>query len=129
MADQAVPTFDAHAIAERIRALTSGAAGADCTALARRLGVNDAALRTSVDTREPRPTLHVLAAVVREFGVDPTWLLTGIYDAATHRAALDEDTPGEARRMLARMISAPLVSSNPRQRPSQPSATASPDVA
>jgi hypothetical protein len=36
------------------------------------------------------PTLSVIVAVVREFAVDPTWLLTGEYNAGTHRSAIDD---------------------------------------
>ena len=32
--------------------------------------------------------IDVVAAVVREFAVDPQWLLTGRYDATEHRRAL-----------------------------------------
>jgi hypothetical protein len=32
--------------------------------------------------------IDVVAALVREFAVDPQWLLTGQYDSATHCASL-----------------------------------------
>ncbi len=32
--------------------------------------------------------IDVVAALVREFAVDPQWLLTGQYDSAIHRQAL-----------------------------------------
>lgn len=42
--------------------------------------------------------IDVLAAFVREFAVDPRWLLIGQYDATTHREALllgeDRSTAG-----------------------------------
>jgi len=42
--------------------------------------------------------IDVLAAFVREFAVDPLWLLIGQYDATTHREALllgeDQSTAG-----------------------------------
>ena len=36
------------------------------------------------------PTLSVLIAIVREFAIDPTWLLMGEYNGGTHRAALED---------------------------------------
>jgi hypothetical protein len=41
--------------------------------------------------------LKVLAAVVRVYGLDPSWLLTGQYDRATHRIALQQDAAGIER--------------------------------
>lgn len=43
----------------------------------------------NVDEFAPNPTIEVLAAVIREYGVDPTWLLTGIYDGGSHRVAME----------------------------------------
>ena len=37
----------------------------------------------------PPASLEVLAAIVRECGVEPSWLLFGEYDADTHTDALD----------------------------------------
>jgi len=39
---------------------------------------------------EGDPTLPVIVAVVREFAVDPTWLITGDYNASTLRSAIDD---------------------------------------
>jgi hypothetical protein len=55
------------------------------------LGVNEAALRETISTAHPRLDPRALAAIVREFGVDPSWLLTGEYSSATHHMALDDD--------------------------------------
>lgn len=44
----------------------------------------------SIDEISPHPTVEVLAAVIRVCGVDPTWLLTGVYDASTHRTCINE---------------------------------------
>jgi hypothetical protein len=60
--------------------------------LAERLGVSEVALRTSIDTLSPHPTADVLAAVIRLYGIDPTWLVTGRYDAQTHRSVIEGDT-------------------------------------
>ena len=77
-------------IASRIRGLLSGQG--DLSALAARLHVDEVALRISIDELSPYPTLGVIAAVVREYAVDPSWLLTGTYSAATHREALSAAT-------------------------------------
>ncbi len=63
-------------------------------AMATRLRVDESALRKSVDDLLPDPATEVLVAVVREFGVDPTWLLTGEYAPATHQRALESDDDG-----------------------------------
>lgn len=79
------------AIAARIRGLLGGQ-DASLSDAAKRLKVDEVSLRMSVDTLAPYPTVDVIAAVVREYGVDPTWLLTGDYDAATHRTIADKQT-------------------------------------
>jgi hypothetical protein len=58
--------------------------------VAKRLCVDELSLRLSIDELSPHPTVEVLDAVIREFGVDPTWLLTGKYDSGSHRLALEE---------------------------------------
>ena len=77
-----------HAIAARIRALIA-CEDPDPSEAALRLGVNEDALRASMDYIDPSPSVEVLAAVVVLYGVDPTWLVSGGYDAATHRAAME----------------------------------------
>jgi hypothetical protein len=76
------------AIAARIRGLV-GIQGPSLSDTARHLRVDEVSLRMSVDELAPYPTVDVIAAVVREYGVDPTWLLTGEYDAASHRNVAD----------------------------------------
>ena len=78
------------AIAARIRGLLSGQG--DVSTLAGTLGVDEVALRISTDELSPYPTMGVIAAVVREYGVDPSWLLTGDYSASAHREALSATT-------------------------------------
>jgi len=80
--------LDRTGIAARIRELL---AGQNYDANASRLGVSEAALRASADEDSPWPRMEVLEAAVREYGVDPTWLVTGEYDAGTHRQALEDD--------------------------------------
>jgi hypothetical protein len=84
-----VNRFDRAGIAERLRGLLGGPDRGDFADTATRLGLEEVSLRMSIDTESPHPTVEVLAAVVREYGVDPTWLLTGKYDAATHRHSMD----------------------------------------
>lgn len=96
-----VPT-DRHAVAERIRGLIAGQDAGNLAVVARRLGVEELALRMTVDERSPHPVLEVVQAVITYYGVDPNWLLTGEYDAATHRAALESDR--EANAALLRRI-------------------------
>ena len=79
------------AIAARIRGLLGGQ-DSTLSDAAKRLRVDEISLRMSVDTLAPYPTVDVIAAIVREYGVDPTWLLTGDYDAATHRTIADKHT-------------------------------------
>ena len=84
-------TLDRTGIAERLRELLGGQDRGNLGATAGRLGIEELSLRLSIDELSPHPTVEVLAAVVREYGVDPTWLLTGRYDTATHRSAMETD--------------------------------------
>jgi hypothetical protein len=84
-------TFDRAGIAGRLRALISGQYGSDLTHASERLHVEELSLRMSVDDVSPHPTIEVILAVIREYGVDPTWLLTGEYDSNSHRAAMEGD--------------------------------------
>ena len=78
--------FDRDAIARRVRELL-GEGAKDLAASAARLRVDEIALRMSVDEMSPHPTVDVLAAVIRAYRVDPSWLLTGTYDVAVQRNA------------------------------------------
>lgn len=82
---------DRRAIAARLRGLIAGQDRGDVGETARRLHVEEVSLRMSIDEGSPFLTVDVLAAVVREYGVDPTWLLTGEYDPTTHRVTLESD--------------------------------------
>lgn len=81
--------LDRTGIAARLRGLLAGQDSGDLAATAKRLGVEELSLRMSIDELSPHPTVDVLAAVVHEYAVDPSWLLTGNYSASTHRAALE----------------------------------------
>ncbi len=50
----------------------------------------------SIDFTSPRPTAEVLVAAIRYYGVDPSWLLTGEYNATVHRHAVDGDRAATA---------------------------------
>ena len=96
-------TIDRFAIAARLRALMlSENAVSTPSAMAQSLGVRESTLRASIDEESPRPWVEVVLAVVRRFGVDPTWILTGVYDSATHRAALEDEA--NAERLLSRTM-------------------------
>ena len=75
------------AVASRIRGLLSGQGNP--RELAARLGVDEMALRISIDELSPYPTIGVISAIIREYGVDPSWLLTGNYSASAHREILE----------------------------------------
>ena len=85
---------DRRDIAARIRALIVDQSAAGLNAVAGRLRVDEQALRRSIDEALPDPAIDVLVAIVRDLGVDPTWLLTGEYAAATHERALESDDSG-----------------------------------
>jgi len=81
------PRLDLTSIATRIRALLIRPNGDDLEAAASRLDVAPAALSRSLDPRFPRPSLSVITAIVREYGVDPWWLMYGDYNRETHALA------------------------------------------
>jgi len=93
-------TIDRYGIATRLRDLIF-AADREATpgVIAEALGVRESMLRDSIDSSRPHPWIEVLLAVIRKFGVDPTWILTGNYDHATHREAL-EDEPSIERMLF-----------------------------
>ena len=92
---------DRFAIAARLRALLFARdPQASPGAIAESLGVRESTLRASIDEVSPRPWIEVLLAVIRRHGVDPTWILTGVYDQSTHREALED--VANAKRLLLR---------------------------
>jgi len=107
--------MDRIGIAARLRGLIGGQEHGDLGATATRLGVDEVSLRMSIDPLAPYPTLDVLAAVVSSYGVDPTWLVTGEYNPATHRMA--ESEPSRAMENLRDMLTAshPLAPAAPPQ--------------
>ena len=111
--------MDRHGIAARIRGLIGGHEKGDSGDIAARLGVSELSLRMSVDELSPHPTIEVLAAIIRTYGIDPNWLLNGEYSVASHiEAASVEETGGReaVTRLLNRLIQAegrPLRGSMP----------------
>jgi hypothetical protein len=106
-------------VATRLRALLAGQDGQDLGVTAERLGVDEVSLRMSIDEESPYPTLDVLVAFVATYGVDPKWLLSGEYDAATHRRVLDADAEivGEVIQRMASETSAGKPLSPPPDEP------------
>ena len=98
------------AIRERLRAIVGRVPHRSLTDLASRLAVEPEQLRVLLDESDRRIDvaflIDVVAAFVREFAVDPQWLLTGRYDATQHRRALGlgEDPSAEGRYALREFV-------------------------
>jgi hypothetical protein len=101
---------DRFSVAARVRTLVDHDEDSDAGAIARRLRVDELEFRMTIDRESPRPTMDVLLAIIREYAVDPTWLLTGDYDSSTHRRAVDGDRAGliEVVKDVARRHDTPL---------------------
>lgn len=83
----------------------------DVREVAARLGVEEQALRAAVAGRAPLPSPAVISALVRVYGLDPSWVLTGEYDQGSHRVALESERPeldALVRRMIAEESKGPL---------------------
>lgn len=84
-------------IAARIRCLVGSNGRSHFETVAARLGVTELALRISTDELSPHPSIEVIVACVRHYGIDPAWLVLGEYDAALHRSVLgDGADPSES---------------------------------
>ena len=98
-------------IADRIRALLFPAGVRDLADVARNLRVSEFALRRTLSVAAPSADPDVLAAIVWELGVDPNWLLTGVYDATVHRKAAEAASrtaiAGRFRALLSRRDAPP----------------------
>jgi hypothetical protein len=78
-------------IAARVSAIVVGRYDADLRGAAAELGVVEFDLRTLIELRAP-PLSHdaladLLTGVVRHFGIDPAWLVTGRYALSSHAEA------------------------------------------
>jgi hypothetical protein len=79
-------------VGERVRGLLGVVDELQLARTAERLKVDEASLR-AIALRSPSPAdIRALAAITRVYGLDPTWVLTGRYDSASHRTALSADT-------------------------------------
>ena len=98
-------SIDFNSVAARIRGLLHGHDKGDLAVSAIRLRVSGASLRATLDDVDARPTIGVLVAVVRYFGLDPNWLLTGRYDPDAHRRAALA-SPEEMRTTIEEILAA-----------------------
>jgi DNA-binding Lrp family transcriptional regulator len=78
-------------ISSRVRSILAGPYEADLRKAAAELGIAEPDLRTLIELRVPPLRADVLVdlltKVVRRFGVDPAWLVTGRYDLWSHTEA------------------------------------------
>ena len=90
-----LPTNDPfiEAIAERVRSVVARQSCDDLEAIARSLALPEAPFHHLIANPEAvidsALLIDVLAALVRVYGVDPKWLLTGEYDPNSHRRVLE----------------------------------------
>jgi hypothetical protein len=96
--------IDWRGVAERIRGLVRVEDEQELLAAAERMGVDARYLRESLDGTSRLSALRVVNAVVRTYGLDPSWVLTGVYDAQTHKAALRQDA-NEIDTTIRRLVS------------------------
>jgi hypothetical protein len=114
-----VRPFNRFDLAARLRGLLSGQDAGIAGRTATRLGVGEVSLRMSLDEDDPHPTVEVVLAVIRDYGVDPTWLISGKYDPSRHRQALEDDA-AISRVLLeasGKPMGTPRISLAPRQTP------------
>ena len=95
------PTLDMRAIAARIHSLVQSPNADSLETIAKRLRVSSGALWVALDGEDPHSTIEIIAAVVREYGVDPSWLVWGEYNSTTHYAALGDEDGMTAATLLA----------------------------
>jgi hypothetical protein len=81
-------------IAERVSALVAGRYRERINDAAVGLGIGERELSALLQGRasmmRAEPLVDALTRVVRHFGVDPSWLVTGRYDVRTHVVAEDQ---------------------------------------
>ena len=86
-------------ISSRVRSILAGPYEADLRKAAAELGIAELDLRTLIELRVPPlradALVDLLTKVVRRFGVDPAWLVTGRYDLWSHTEA--EEFRADAR--------------------------------
>lgn len=79
-------------VSDRIKAFIGMSDQAQLSTAAAKLGVDERHLRDAIRLQSRFSTLKVIGAMVRVFGLDPSWVLTGRYDPATHRVAMEGDS-------------------------------------
>lgn len=108
-------------IAARLRAILNLDSPGDIADVAARLHVDETSLRMSIDIDSPYPTVDVLAAIAEQHGIDPTYLITGVYDIETHRRALgDPDKLADAIREAAGTRTTGPIAEPPSEPPREP---------
>ena len=80
--------LDWHEVSNRINGLLKLGDAEDMRRASERLGVRQSHIEETIGRHSRLSTLKVAAAMVRVYGIDPSWLLTGTYDATTHKVGL-----------------------------------------
>lgn len=96
--------IDWRGVAERIQGLMRVEDEHELLVAAERMGIEARYLRESLEGTSRLSAIRVVNAVVRTYGLDPAWVLTGQYDAATHKVALRQDAE-EIDREIRRLVS------------------------
>ena len=89
-------------LAARVRSIVGQPNNSELQVVAADLGVAAGDLREIIEFETRYPSLPVLGALVANYGVDASWLLTGDYSPATHRA--DEELGETPTRRVERHI-------------------------
>jgi hypothetical protein len=83
------------AIAQRLRQFVLCQPGFAASSFAERAGVTERDLRGVLTPEhrlvDPAALIDAIVEVVRGYGVDVNWILTGEYDLAAHRALAEEE--------------------------------------
>lgn len=98
--------FDPRELAIRVQGLLQARFKGDLRAAARELKVDPEELGRIVEDETEYPRLDVLSALVRYFGVDACWLVTGEYDWRAHLRLLEEeegDSTSDTKQLLLRL--------------------------
>jgi len=90
-------------ITDRIHDLVRERYGASHALAGLDAALNHPDLRERLQSGSAMETVRGLTSVVRLYGVDPTWLVTGTFDSATHRIALDGSF-SETWRLVQRLL-------------------------
>src|SRR5688500_15493622 len=83
--------FNGRDLGSRVAGLLQARFQGDLVAAACDLAVDPNELRRIVEGNTDTPDLNVLAKLVRHFGIDVCWLMTGEYDWRSHMSLLDAE--------------------------------------